>query len=53
MAQGHKMWLQNRLAVGDIYPPELGGKWGTECLDTSPSAYPAACGIQSEADLIF
>ena len=29
-------------------PPELGGKWATECL---PSAYPALCGIQREADL--
>ena len=33
--------------------PELGGKWGTECLNTRfPSAYPAVCGIQREADFL-
>ena len=29
-----------------VMPPEFGGKWGTECLDTS--AYPAVCWIQRE-----
>ena len=30
-------------------PPEFGGKWEMECLNTLPSAYPAECGIQREA----
>ena len=33
-------------------PPEFGETWGTECLNTRvPSAYPAVCRIQCEADL--
>ena len=34
-----------------VMPPEFGGKFGTECLNTRvPSAYSAVCGIQSETD---
>ena len=34
--------------------PELSRKWETECLNTRfPSAYPAVCGMQCEAELIF
>ena len=38
-------------ATQHAMPPEFGRKWGTECLNTRfPSAYPAVCGIQREAD---
>ena len=39
-ATQHAMWCA-----------ELGGTCGTDCLNT-PSAYPAMCGVQREADLI-
>ena len=35
-------------------PPEPSGKWATECLNTRfLFPYPAVCGIQREAELIY
>ena len=34
-------------------PPEFGGKWVTECLNTRLGPYPAVCGIQREAIFFY
>ena len=40
-------------ATQHVMPPEFGGKWGTECLNTRFLAYRIVCGIQREADLFI
>ena len=34
-------------------PPEVGGKWATECLNTRFPAEPAVCGVHRKADLFI